>query len=371
MGIFKNGNKIAIDGTEFEALKQLLENEFQDKYILWDGVETLVTTVLNRLYEMANGKINLVLAEELPATTEPNTQYWVESYNGTVLTDARHIIVTDSLNVATYVGTTAVDFDEYQKKEDNSLQTVAKTIVGAINEVNQKSGGNLYYYQKSITDTNADSMVFDFTPNDWTSGQLEVVEKRITSAWMYDPITNDQRYGTVETTQFFHTGRNYIYIKQYFKTIQYALRNARMEFYRQAYVELDSASQYTNWVAAKKSSITWLDWCPYEYPSYNIANIPISGKGQFSYIMISISGGNMTMRGIWSASSGSLNVQTEVMTFPFKIKIGGGITTYYDKFPNEALTGTIDAIFDNQNKFYVRPTATGDFRICSTIPLGY
>ena len=144
-----------------------------------------------------------------------------------------------------------------------------------------------------------------------------------------------------------------------------------MEFYRQGYVALDNSAQYTNWVASKRDSITWNNWIPYEYPAYNVSNIPISGKGQFSYIMIAISGGNMTMRGIYSCSSGGVNIDTEIMTFPFKLKIGGGITTYYDKFPNANLTGTIDAIFDNQNKFRVVPTATGDFRICSTIPIGY
>ena len=114
--IYKNGEQIAVSGEEVENVRQQLENEFQNKYITWQGENLLVTTVLQRIFEAANGKIDLVLSDEVPSTTNPNTQYWVKTYDGTTLTDGRFIVVTDSLNVATYVGQTNVDLSNLLAK---------------------------------------------------------------------------------------------------------------------------------------------------------------------------------------------------------------------------------------------------------------
>ena len=51
--IIRNEDIVGVSGEELEALKQQLQNEFQDKYITWQGEELLVTTVLQRIYESA------------------------------------------------------------------------------------------------------------------------------------------------------------------------------------------------------------------------------------------------------------------------------------------------------------------------------
>lgn len=114
-----NDITIGISGAELETLKQEQMNEFQDKRITWQGEENvLVTTVLQRLYEFAAGKVQIVLADTLPLTTEPNTQYWVKTYSGSTLEDGRHIIMTDYLNIATYIGTSSVDLTDYYTKAE-------------------------------------------------------------------------------------------------------------------------------------------------------------------------------------------------------------------------------------------------------------
>lgn len=122
--IERNGKTIAISAEEFEQALEQLKITFQNKTILWNGENKLVTTVLQELFEMASGKINIILANELPETTTPNTQYWVLTYDGHTLDNGRYIILTDNLNVATYIGTSDVDLSNYYTKAetDNKFQ---------------------------------------------------------------------------------------------------------------------------------------------------------------------------------------------------------------------------------------------------------
>ena len=56
--IYKNDLVIGVSGANLEALKEQQLNEFQDKRITWQGEDNvLVTTVLQRLYEFAAGKV--------------------------------------------------------------------------------------------------------------------------------------------------------------------------------------------------------------------------------------------------------------------------------------------------------------------------
>lgn len=116
-----NDITIGIGGAELDSLKQELFNELQDKRISWQGEDdVLVTTVLQRIYEFAAGKVQIVLADNLPSDTEPNTQYWVKNYSGSTLEDGRFIIMTDYLSHSTYIGTSSVDLTEYVKTEELS-----------------------------------------------------------------------------------------------------------------------------------------------------------------------------------------------------------------------------------------------------------
>lgn len=117
--IYKNDLVIGVSGADLEALKEQQLNEFQDKRITWQGEQNvLVTTVLQRLYEFAAGKVQIVVANTLPQTTEPNTQYWVKTYDGTTLDNGRYIIMTDHLNNATFIGTSSVDLSDYYTKTE-------------------------------------------------------------------------------------------------------------------------------------------------------------------------------------------------------------------------------------------------------------
>lgn len=119
MAIIRKDKTIGVSGADLEALKEQQLIEFQEKRITWQGeADVLVTTVLQRLYEFAAGKVQIVLADTMPATTTPNTQYWVKTYDGTTLEEGRFIIMTDHLNVATFIGTSSVDLSDFYTKTE-------------------------------------------------------------------------------------------------------------------------------------------------------------------------------------------------------------------------------------------------------------
>ena len=117
-----NGQTIGIDANEFAQALEELRVIFQNKTITWNGQQKLLTTALQETFEIANGKVQLVISDNLPQTTTPNTQYWVKTYNGETLSTGRFIIVTDSLNVATFIGTTETNLDDYLQKTSSPLK---------------------------------------------------------------------------------------------------------------------------------------------------------------------------------------------------------------------------------------------------------
>lgn len=118
MAIKRNNITIGVSGTQMTALREDLVNEFQSKRIRFNGVDgVLVTTALQQLFEMAGGRVNIVVSNALPSPTAPNTQYWVKNYDGQTTEDGRYIIMTDHLNNATYIGSSSTDFSDYYTKE--------------------------------------------------------------------------------------------------------------------------------------------------------------------------------------------------------------------------------------------------------------
>jgi hypothetical protein len=119
MAIKRNGITIGISGSDLDDFKEQQMNDFQEKRITWQGEDNvLVTTVLQRLYEFAAGKVQIILADTMPSSTEPNTQYWVKTYSGTTLEDGRFVIMTDTLNNATFIGKSSADLTEFYTKTE-------------------------------------------------------------------------------------------------------------------------------------------------------------------------------------------------------------------------------------------------------------
>ena len=117
------GGGSGINTEELEIKINELREEFQKRIISFNGSNKSVSTILQEIFDMANGKINLVISDTLPQQTIANTQYWVKTYNNQTLANGRHIIATNNQNVSTYIGTTDVDLTEYLKKtnETNKL----------------------------------------------------------------------------------------------------------------------------------------------------------------------------------------------------------------------------------------------------------
>ena len=103
------------NGTGFYLLDFL--NEFQKKRITWQGTDNvLLTTVLQQIFEFAAGKVQIVVANTLPEVTEPNTQYWIKTYDDETIENGRYIILTDAENDATLIGTSSVDLSNLLEK---------------------------------------------------------------------------------------------------------------------------------------------------------------------------------------------------------------------------------------------------------------
>lgn len=208
MAIKRNNVTIGVSGEQLNAVKEQLMNEFQDKRITWQGEDNvLVTTVLQRLYDFSAGKVQIVLADTLPATTEANTQYWVKTYDDTTLDNGRYIIMTDHLNNATFIGTSSVDLSNYYNKTevDNKLidLTTSNFRSGVIITTIGTSSGNstiptggavrvaLAQKQNTIvasdqltapTDTDKLSYVNNVTNNRWTFAKIwEWIVSKLTS----------------------------------------------------------------------------------------------------------------------------------------------------------------------------------------------
>lgn len=86
-----------------EMVTRLIADK-QDKKIVFEGQEMLLTTALQRVNNSAVGKANIIDAETLPDSLTPNSQYWVKTYNGQTIDNGRYIILVDSLGTPHFMG---------------------------------------------------------------------------------------------------------------------------------------------------------------------------------------------------------------------------------------------------------------------------
>lgn len=165
MSILTNDKLVAIDASLLEARLQEVINEFQDKVIVFEGESVLLTTALQRINERAIGKANIVVANELPSPTVPNTQYWLKTYNGETKDTGRFIVITDQTNTATFVGVSDVDLSEYVKDDQIVISLNGDYYYGWYNQ----GLNELYYTKHDIKGTTADVYVITLVNNKVTA----------------------------------------------------------------------------------------------------------------------------------------------------------------------------------------------------------
>ena len=281
-----------------------LEGEF-DNY--FDKSETL---------DLLEQKSAAQFVDQLPATLADNTWYYSKKYadGTTVPNDKRALYAKDGNGVTQYLGVVGdVDLTDYQTKQDNTLDTTSKTVVGGINENKDSIDTLILYedvYNSYFESASADACVFDFHDNGFTSGELKIKSTRQFIAQMVDPISDARVFGYCDTTQYFVSQGAVIYIEQRFTQNQGSNVNNRKEFFRKGSVSLDSATDYKNWVATKQASITWNAWIPIEYPSQEI-NVTVS---------------TVTATGTWSITGGVLCVSLRNVTSTAAIGQNSGVT---------------------------------------------
>ena len=105
--IYTNNKQVGLSANEVNNLiNKLVENK-QDKKIVFEGQEMLLTTALQRVNNSAVGKANIIDAETLPDSLTPNSQYWVKTYNGQTIDNGRYIILVDNLGTPHFMGQSA------------------------------------------------------------------------------------------------------------------------------------------------------------------------------------------------------------------------------------------------------------------------
>lgn len=102
--IYTNNKQVGLSANEVNNLVTKLVESKQDKKIVFEGQEMLLTTALQRVNNAAVGKANIIDAETLPDTLTPNSQYWVKTYNGQTIDNGRYIILVDNLGTPHFMG---------------------------------------------------------------------------------------------------------------------------------------------------------------------------------------------------------------------------------------------------------------------------
>ena len=105
--IYINNKEIGLSANEVNTIVTKLVENKQDKKIVFEGQEMLLTTALQRVNNSAVGKANIIDAETLPDTLTPNSQYWVKTYNGQTIDNGRYIILVDNLGAPHFMGQSA------------------------------------------------------------------------------------------------------------------------------------------------------------------------------------------------------------------------------------------------------------------------
>lgn len=297
----KNSTKPMINSIMLEGNKTSDELNMYTK----DQINQLIAQVRNVRY-----------LETIPADPQANTLYYI----GTAKPYNVYLYIEDSSTgtlTRLDMGTTEIDLTEYQKSQDNNLQTTSKNIVGAINEnrtnINQKQNitdNTLITTNKTIptaineieTDINdmpnnyapfnsnaynldgvavsADGVLWDFTP----SGSARREQTRKAYGYITSPITGSNIYGTVETT-ILYSNATLCTIEQIFTELN---PNNTVRFRR-----LGTAPAQT--ITFSTATITWQLWYPLEYPNTNATLTPmgstyrVAGSARFN-----IAGGVLT-----------------------------------------------------------------------------
>lgn len=102
--IYTNNKQVGLSANEVNNLVNKLVESKQDKKIVFEGQEMLLTTALQRVNNSAVGKANIIDAETLPDSLTPNSQYWVKTYNGQTIDNGRYIILVDNLGTPHFMG---------------------------------------------------------------------------------------------------------------------------------------------------------------------------------------------------------------------------------------------------------------------------
>lgn len=304
--------------------------------IINDTLESATTTwssnEIKARFEALSGKATIIVVATLPGTLQDNTLYYVG-------TSSPYHIWLRSGGITYDMGTTEIDLSSYytktqtdalldnkQDKTDSNLTTSVKTIVGGINEINANkqdmTDTNLATTNKTVvgaineieTDINAlpnnyapfnsnaynlvgaspsaDDVLWDFVSN--SSPRREQTKKAY--AYITDPITNSNIYGTVKTT-ILYSANTLCTIEQVFTELN---PNNTVRFRR-----LGTAPAQT--LTFTTATITWKSWYPVEYPktTLTISSPWIGGVGSCYYV----SGGVLFIRlnGIRRNSQGTVS----------------------------------------------------------------
>lgn len=134
----KNSTKPMINSIMLEGNKTSDELNMYTK----DQINQLIAQVRNVRY-----------LQTIPADPQANTLYYV----GTAKPYNVYLYIEDSSTgtlTRLDMGTTEIDLTEYQKSQDNSLQTTSKNIVGAINENKTNIGQKQNITDNTLITTN-------------------------------------------------------------------------------------------------------------------------------------------------------------------------------------------------------------------------
>lgn len=234
---------------------------------------------------------------QLPATLADNTWYYSKKYaDGTdVPNDKRALYAKDSLGVTQYLGVVGdVDLTDYQEKQDNTLTTTAKTVVGGINEnkaaidvlVNKAPLEGNYDLVTSSEPLQADSCRFNFFKKQDTF--TRIAERRLFNAYGPDPLAGGSVFGICEVKQMVRSDGT-LYIEQTLTQLQGssgsdAAFNKVKRFYRRG-IATGVSDPFTQ---AATATVTWTSWKPVDYPQFAISgtDCSISVKGGFCYVAI-------------------------------------------------------------------------------------
>lgn len=361
----KNGNILyqCTDPSEIKAICESIANNLSQNYYTSSQVMSLIASS-RAVYQVAT----------LPANPSRNTIYYVGS------TAPYNVKLIDSNGTVVDLGSSSVDLTDYIKYSD-----ITTTINN--NSTNlQVPGAKAVYdgfaprsstficgtYQQLFRNVN--DAVFDF---DTTGDEIrQVGRKQFCVSNVVNPITNGSVFGFCETEILVnnHTGIGpKIYIYQTVK----AMQDNTMIFKRKGMLTgpFDCTKIYEN-----RASISWGNWCPIDYPSFEIArNTTNTTSGVICAI---ITGGTLKIElealKLASAPGGNSVIIATIPTgLNTALKSWPGYSTYYrgSAFNINATTphfGLIQ-VYKNDGKIYVFGNFVANENIWGSITaeLGY